>query len=169
MKYIRSMQTYDERYVIIKKTEEKDNSGNIISTKVDVKRNPETGEPVEVILLGRQWQNKNITAVQDDEWEFMLKHFEQVQMLVEKRVFQVLDDMPQTYWNAQELASRNASLLQQSENEKKVYQEISAKKDETISALVQKLKDAGIELKPGDLDPKPVVLDPVQPKKRNKK
>jgi hypothetical protein len=131
MKVIRSMENYDHKFVI----RERDSSGNEINA---VK--------CEIVLMGRMHQPKNITIIDDDADFEELKKYPQVTELLKRNVLQILDDVPQNYYDANEILAINRGKLLDKEIEIESKNEQLSEKDAEIEKLKQQLKDNGIKL-----------------------
>jgi hypothetical protein len=106
---------------------------------------PSTGMNKEVILKGRVWYPKNITIVSDEEFE-ELKGFEQITQLMKRMVIQDIPELPNNYFDAMELAQKNAQILHQTKNELNKKDEVISEKDKEIEELKKKMKDAGVPI-----------------------
>lgn len=98
------------------------------------------------ILYGRGHLNKNISIIENEEDYEDIMSFEQVKQLIKRNVVQEIPSIPNNYYSAMEIASKNAQLLQQSKiSEQETINKLK-EKDEEIERLKKKAKDAGFDL-----------------------
>ncbi len=97
-------------------------------------------------LFGRAHQNKNISIIENDEDYADIMGFEQIKQLKKRMVVTELDKVPNNYFNAMELASKNAKLIQENNIALQQKDTTITEKDLEIERLKQKAKDAGIDL-----------------------
>lgn len=138
--YLRSADNYDHQFNLAVKVKKEDGT-----FEWKVKMDPETAEPMRWVLLGREHKNKNISIIDNDEDFEWIMSFEQIKQLMKRHVVQEVPEIPQNYYNAMELASRNAQLLNNARTEKEIVTQQLSQKDQEIEALKDKLKKAGIE------------------------
>ena len=98
------------------------------------------------VLMGRIHQNKNISVIENDEDYEDIMSFEQIKQLMKRNVVQEVDSIPNNYYSAMELASKNAHLLQQSKLNENSANGKLAEKEEEIRLLKEKAMAAGVNL-----------------------
>jgi len=125
------MENYDHKFII----RERDAEGNEINL---VKS--------EIVLMGRMHQPKNITIVDDDNDFEELKKYPQVSELLKRNVLQILDNVPQNYYDANELMAINNGKLRDKIQEVEEKENLISEKDAEIEKLKQQLKDNGIKI-----------------------
>jgi len=96
--------------------------------------------------MGRIHQNKNISVIENDEDYEDIMSFEQIKQLMKRNVVQEVDSIPNNYYSAMELASKNAQLLQQSKLNENSANSKLAEKEEEIRLLKEKAMSAGVDL-----------------------
>ena len=138
--YLRSADNYDHQFNLATKVEKEDGT-----FEWKVKMDPETAEPMRWVLYGREHKNKNISILTNDEDFEWIMSFEQIKQLIKRHVVQEIPEIPQNYYNAMELASRNAQLLQNEKSAKQIAEQQLGQKDNEIETLKDKMRKAGID------------------------
>jgi hypothetical protein len=138
--YLRSRDNYDHEFLMANKVTKEDGT---IEWKIRLDET--TAQPERWILKGRAHDNKNISIIEtDDDFEFIMS-FEQIKQLMKRHVVEEIKEIPNTYYSAMEIASKNAEMIRQSEIDKKIASQTIQSKDQRIVELEEKLRQAGIE------------------------
>ena len=129
---LRSRENFDHLIFVRTKTTLED--GTVVRTNVIRK---------EYDILGRWHGNKNITLIDQEDWE-EIKDYPQIKSGLERRIMEILDSIPNNYWDAQEQASRQRQALSEKEDQVRMKDIVISDKDREIEELKRKLEDNGI-------------------------
>jgi hypothetical protein len=111
-----------------------------------LKRTGDDGLGIVWTLFGRSHQNKNVSIIENDEDYADIMQFEQIKQLKKRMVVTELENIPNNFYNAMELASKNAQLIQNNNIALQQKDNTISEKDIEIQRLKDKAKQAGIDL-----------------------
>ena len=91
---LRSRENFDHLIFVRQKRALED--GSVVVTNVIKK---------EYDILGRWHGHKNITLIDKEDWED-IKDYPQIKSGLDRRIMDILDEIPNTFWDAQEMAAK---------------------------------------------------------------
>ena len=129
---LRSRENFDHLIFVRQKRALED--GSVVVTNVIKK---------EYDILGRWHGHKNITLIDKEDWED-IKDYPQIKSGLDRRIMDILDEIPNTFWDAQEMAAKTRQKVAEKEDQIRLKDIVISDKDREIEELKRKLEDNGI-------------------------